>query len=59
MSAIYEFFSMGGFGLYVWMSMGMALGLMIAEVLYLRHQRQQLLKNIARLNRLDKRANRA
>jgi len=58
MSAIYEFFSMGGFGFYVWMSMGMALGLMIAEVLYLRHQRQQLLKNIARLNRLDKRANR-
>lgn len=59
MSAIYEFINMGGFGFYVWMSMGMALGLMIAEVLYLRHQRQQLLKTIARLNRMDKRANRA
>ena len=46
-----EFFSMGGYGFYVWMSMGMALVLMLLEPIYLRMKHRQLLKNIQRQQR--------
>lgn len=53
-----EFFHMGGFGFYVWMSMGATFVLMVWEIFWLRSQRKNALKNIARLNRLDQKKNR-
>jgi len=53
-----EFFSMGGFGFYVWMSMGVTFILMVGEIFWLRHQRKNTLKQIARLNRIDRRQER-
>jgi heme exporter protein D len=50
-----EFFYMGGFGFYVWMSMGATFILMAGEIFWLRKQRKNTLKQIARLNRIDKR----
>lgn len=41
-----EFFAMGGYGFYVWSSMGFALALMLIEPLTLRFQRKRILKTI-------------
>lgn len=49
-----EFFHMGGYGFYVWMSMGMTALLMLGDIFFVRQQRKQLLKQIKRMNRLDK-----
>lgn len=43
-----EFFAMGGYGFYVWMSMGFALFLMLLEPIYLRIQYKSIVKNIQR-----------
>lgn len=50
---INEFFSMGGYGFYIWWSFGMAAVLMSAEWFFIDAQRKtaiQRLKRIARLN---------
>lgn len=47
-----EFFAMGGFGFYVWSSFGMTALLMLAEVFYLKGQRQTILKRLRRLQRV-------
>lgn len=52
--SVAEFFSMGGFGYYVWMSMGMALVLMLGEVFVLKSQRKTVLKQVARVIRMEK-----
>jgi len=52
--SIGEFFAMGGFGYFVWMSMGMALVLMLGEVLFLKQQGKGLLKRIQRTIRMEK-----
>lgn len=52
--SISEFFSMGGFGYYVWMSMGMALLLMLGEVFVLKSQRKGLIKQVKRAIRREK-----
>jgi heme exporter protein D len=52
--SIGEFFAMGGFGYYVWMSMGMALVLMLGEVFFLKNQRKNLLKQVQRMIRMEK-----
>jgi len=46
-----EFFAMGGYGFYVWSSMGMVLFLMLLEPIVLKFQHRQLLKNIQRQKR--------
>ena len=50
---IAEFFSMGGFGFYIWSSFGLTFGLMLAEVLYLRQQRKTNLKRIQRIRTMN------
>ena len=46
-----EFFAMGGYGFYVWCSMGAAAILMILEPILLSIKHRQLIKNIKRQNR--------
>lgn len=43
-----EFFAMGGYGFYVWSSMGFALFLMLLEPIYLHFQHKSIVKNIQR-----------
>jgi len=50
---IEEFFSMGGFGFYIWTSFGITFLLMLAEILYLRQERKTNLKRIQRLHRMN------
>ena len=52
--SVAEFFSMGGFGYYVWMSMGMAFLLMVGEIFVLKSQRKTMLKQVARTIRMGK-----
>lgn len=51
---ISEFFAMGGFGYYVWMSMGMALVIMLGEIFVLKSQRKNRLKQVARMIRMGR-----
>ncbi|PWQ94995.1 heme exporter protein CcmD [Leucothrix arctica] len=46
-----EFFAMGGYGFYVWCSMGAVAVLMILEPVLLSIKHRQLIKNIKRQNR--------
>lgn len=50
--SITEFFSQGGYGFYVWSSYGMALLLLVTEIVQLRRQRRTILARIGRLIRL-------
>ncbi len=50
-----EFFSMGGFGIFIWSAMGIALALMVGEILTLVFKRRALIKQIKRNNRLNSR----
>ncbi len=49
---ITEFFSQGGYGFYVWSSYGMALVLLVTEIIQLRRQRSTILARIGRLIRM-------
>lgn len=51
-----EFFSMGGYGYYVWMSMGMTFILMVGEILMLKQQRKSVLKQVARIVRMGRKS---
>ena len=53
---ITEFFSMGGFGFYIWTSFGLTFLLMLSEVLYLRQQRRTNLKRIQRIRKMNARS---
>jgi heme exporter protein D len=48
-----EFISMGGYGFYVWMSFGMTALLIAAEVIYVKHQRKQILRRLQRMAQLN------
>lgn len=50
---IAEFFSMGGFGLYIWSSFGLTFLLMLAEILYLRQQRRTTLNRIKKIRKMQ------
>ncbi len=50
-----EFFSMGGFGIFIWSAMGIALALMILEPVSLIMKRRSVIKQIKRTKRLDAR----
>ena len=51
MQSIADFFAMGGYGFYVWMSMGMVLLLMLFEPITLKLKHRRLLAQIKRRNR--------
>lgn len=46
------FLSQGGYAFFVWMSYGMALGLLAIEILLLRRDRRTILARLGRLTRL-------
>ena len=47
-----EFFSMGGFGIFIWSAMGVALTLMVLEPVSLVMKRRSVIKQIKRTQRL-------
>ena len=47
-----EFLSQGGYALYVWGSYGMALVLLVAEIVQLKRQRRTILTRIGRILRM-------
>lgn len=53
-----EFFSMGGFGVFIWSAMGVALFLMLLEPISLMIKRRSIIKQIQRTQRLATRENR-
>lgn len=48
-----EFISMGGYGYYVWASLGMTVLLIGAEVIYLKQQRAANLQRIRRIKNIN------
>ena len=57
MKSVSEFFSMGGYALYVWGSFGVTALLMILEPLMLRQRRKSVIQRISRLVRLKSEQN--
>ncbi len=53
-----EFFSMGGFGIYIWSAMGAALILMLLEPVMLILRRRSILQEIKQAKRLEERRGR-
>ena len=47
-----EFFSQGGYAFYVWSSYGLALILLVLELIQLRNQRRTILARLGRLMRM-------
>lgn len=47
-----EFFSQGGYAFYVWSSYGLALALLMAEIIQLRNKRRTIRARIGRLVRM-------
>ncbi len=43
-----EFFSMGGYGFYVWTSYAVVLGGLCAFIIYTKHSHQSLIKTLKR-----------
>jgi heme exporter protein D len=41
-----EFFAMGGYALYVWMSFGVCLALMVLEPIFIKLYKKQIMKRI-------------
>ena len=54
MSAVSEFFHMGGYAFYVWGSYGVLFALLLVEVVMLRRRRRQVCQRIARMARINK-----
>jgi len=53
-----EFFSMGGFGVFIWSAMGIALCLMVLEPMSLILKRRSIIQQIKRNKRLEARKSR-
>ena len=45
-NSISDFFSMGGYAFYVWGSFGLTAAVMVGEMLLIRSQRRELLRNL-------------
>ena len=45
-NSVSEFFAMGGYALYVWGSFGVSAVVVVGEILMLRSQRKELLRNL-------------
>ncbi len=51
--SITEFFSMGGYGLYVWSSFAATLLLIAAEILVVKQQHRTILQRLSRMLRMN------
>ncbi len=49
-----EFFSMGGYGAYVWSSFAMTLVLMVGESFYVKQKHAATLKRVKRIAQMNK-----
>lgn len=45
-NSVSEFLSMGGYAFYVWGSFGLTAAVLVAEILLVRQQRNQILRNL-------------
>jgi heme exporter protein D len=45
-NSVSEFFAMGGYAFYVWGSFGLTAAVMVGEMLLIRSQRKELLRNL-------------
>lgn len=45
-NSVSEFFAMGGYALYVWGSFGATVAVVVGEIVLLRSQRKELLRNL-------------
>lgn len=45
-NSISDFFAMGGYAFYVWGSFGLTAAVMVGEMLLIRSQRKELLRNL-------------
>lgn len=45
-NSISDFFAMGGYAFYVWGSFGLTAAVMVGEMLLIRSQRRELLRNL-------------
>lgn len=52
---IAEFFSMAGYGNYIWSSFGLTLVLMAGEFIFLRRKHRQTIRRVQRLVQLNNR----
>jgi heme exporter protein D len=50
-----EFFSMGGFALFVWSALGITLLFLLAEVIYLKQKRKTVIKRLQHIVAMNKR----
>jgi heme exporter protein D len=50
-----EFFAMGGYGFYIWMSFGVTALFMVAEIIIVVRSKKTVLKRLARLARAEAR----
>lgn len=51
--SIAEFFSMGGYGAYIWSSFGATLILIAGEIIITRQQHRTILKRLSRMMRAN------
>ncbi len=52
-----EFFRMGGFGLFIWSSVGITFALMAIEIIVVNKQHGTILKRLTRMLRMNTKAN--
>lgn len=45
-NSVSDFFAMGGYAFYVWGSFGLTAAVMVGEMLLIRSQRRELLRNL-------------
>jgi heme exporter protein D len=50
--SIAEFFSMGGYGAYIWSSFGITLILIVGEIIVTRQQHRTILQRLSRMMRM-------
>lgn len=51
--SVTEFFHMGGFGLYIWSSVGVTFALMAIEIITVKTQHGTILKRLTRMLRMN------
>jgi heme exporter protein D len=56
MTSLAEFFDMGGYAFYVWSSYGLALVIMVANIIQPMFWRQRVLRSLARRSRMARRS---
>lgn len=51
--SVAEFFSMGGYGAFVWSSFGITLALIVGEIIAVRQQHRTILQRLSRMMRMN------